>query len=265
MRAALLFILAIGCNSTPRDTHPANVSSSSTLRVSATDPLGTIGLATYPSHGVADHAFIPISAEHTLVVPGETTIKPGDPVTALGLTGEPTRYTALAPTKILFGCDGNMLDVTPLRGPRLPPGPAWILPTPLPAGWSPAPLAIRRTSAAPASSRYTIGPLTLDLVRHAPLRGSLTITREGRTVHAKKFERQLMDGAPPEMRTIDLSSSGPGIPLPVGAWTIAPNGPVLLALLQPGWEGATIEALLVETASTQPVEAMSLYLYSCAF
>lgn len=261
---ALPGLLLVACSS-PRETVPSNVAEATVVRVAPTDPLGWIGLATVPAR-TDELAYIPVNAAHPLVVPVADHAAPAGTVSVVGMRGTPTPFTAGAKTQIRFGCEDNQLDVIPFAGPRLPPGPAWILPPNPPPTWAPAPLAITQTRATPAASQYAIGPLTLDLARtQDPLRGTLTITRDGRKVHTAPFERQLMDGAEPSMATLDLSEYGPGIPTPVGAWAIAADGPFLLAVLQPGWEGVTLAPLLVDDAGAHPIEAMTMYLYYCAF
>jgi hypothetical protein len=270
MRAWLLSIVVVGCGA-PRDATPSNTAESSAVRVAPGAPLGELALATTPAFDERTEpgidreraAYVPVSTDHPVVTLAEVPV--GATLSVLGVAGGVARFTAGARTEIQFGCEQNTLAVTPLAGPRLPAGPAWILPRPLPATWALSPLAIAPSSATETSRRYTVGPLTVELTRTAPARGTLAIQRAGRTVHTVPFERVLMEGAAPELATIDLRSDGPGIPAPIGAWSLAPGGPALVVLLQPGWEGATLATFLVEESTARAVESMTTYLYYCAF
>jgi hypothetical protein len=261
MRTSALLLAVLGCGA-PAAPVPTNVSTASTLRIDAAQPLGWLALATTTTRTDRAPAYIVTSAEHpviTLTAKAELPPK----VSVLDTRGAITPFTVGAPTKILYGCDGNQLEVTALAGPRLTPGVAWILPPAMPASWSPAPLAITSSAASATHRRYAIGPLTFDLARTGDHTGTLTIARGARTLHTAPFERHLMDGADPA--AIDLASGGPGIPEPIGAWSIAPDGPTLAVVLQPGYEGVTLSALLVEAESARPLESLATYLYYCAF
>jgi hypothetical protein len=266
MRASLLVLVLVGCG-TQRDGTPSNAADAASVRVSPSDPLGALGLATASASDHQLWSYIPVNSEHPLVT--LTDLPAGATVSAVGVRGASVRYTAGEKTDILFGCEQNTLTVTPLAGPRLPPGPAWILPRNTPSTWTPAALAIEQTRAAETSSRYAVGPLTIELTielaRSGPSRGTLAINRAGRTLHTLPFERAPIEGSPPELATIDLRSHGPGIPAPVGAWSFAATGPVLLVLLQPGWEGVTLTPFLVDESSARPIASMATYLYHCAF
>ncbi len=241
------------------------------LVVAPTAPLGSLALALAPTPAtpasplgeVADSV---LPARDASSVASVGALAPGARVSVLGMVGGPVAYTAGTRAQVPYGCDGNTLEVTPLAGPAQPRGVAWVLPAPLPAGWAPAALAVTWTRRERARVGLRIGDLDLELVRTAPLRGTLTLARAGRVIHRAAFERTLMDGAPPELATIDLTDlGGPGVPLPVGAWTLAPGGPVLLALALPGFEGVTLSGLLVHEAGAAPVPGLEKYLYGCAF
>ena len=262
-----MLLLLLACSS-PREHPPSNVAAPTAVRVRPTDPLGAIGLATAPGPGPTEAPIAIVSRAHPVVVPGTERTLPAS-VAAIGARGGVVRFTAGAPARVPFGCDDHQLDVLPLAGPRLPPGPVWILPPAPPPTWAPAPLAITATTTSTTARGYAVGPLTVELVRDRdPSRGTLTIARAGRPIYSAPFERVLMDGAEPAMATLDLAEPGPGIPAPIAAWSIAagaPNGPILLVLLRPSWEGYALEAVLVDAASAAPINALSTYLYSCAF
>jgi len=254
-RAPILVVgLALGACSTPAPPAPRNVAApSATLRLAASAPLGSLALAPATTHD----GWIPV-ATASAVAPGSS-VPAGTSVTAIG-TGAAVQLTAGPATRLPYGCDNNQIDVVPLAGPRIAPGVVWLLPAG--AAWTPTALPIT-SSRTPAASQFTIGPLTLDLRRRDAVRGTLTITRAGRAIYTAPFERGAMEGA--DASPIDLTEDGPGIPQPVAAWALAPRGPVLVVLLQPGYEGVTLAPVLVEVDAAREVEAMSLYLYRCAF
>ena len=274
MRPALAVLVIAACG-TPREPAPpptaltAPAPAVGRITVAPTAPLGSLALAlapTSPTTPVGEIAGSFLPARDVASVASLGTLAPGARVSVLGMAGGPVAYTAGARALVPYGCDGNTLEVTPLAGPAQALGIAWVLPAPLPAGWAPAALAVTWTRRERARVGLRLGDLDVELVRTAPLRGTLAIARAGRVIHRAPFERQLMDGAPPELATIDLTDvGGPGVPLPVGAWTLAPGGPVLLALVLPGFEGVTLSGLLVDEAGAAPVPALEQYLYGCAF
>lgn len=262
MRSSLisLAVVTVACGAS-RDPMPSNASGGSAVRVGPNQSLGWLALATQPAEDTVE-SFGPRNSEHPLVA----TVARGElpaSVSAIGPSGTLQTFRTGAATKIPYGCDGNQLEVTAFAGPRLPPGPAWILPVSRPANWQPIALAIKTATSSPAQRSYALGPLAIDLVRTADLKGTLAITRDGRAVHTMPFERHPMEGAEPG--PIDLDEGGPGIPEPIAAWALADNGPILLVLTQPGYEGMTLRPHLVEETSARAVEPMEMYLYSCAF
>jgi hypothetical protein len=163
-----------------------------------------------------------------------------------------------------YGCENNGLDVLPFSGAGSVPGPVWLLPPEAPETWRPEALDIApRVAATELRRRDTIGPLSLELERTAAARGTLTILRAGRALHTLPFERAAMKGAPAAL--LDLRYPGVGIPDPIAAWSIAEDGPILLVLRVPGYEGLTLQPILVEDTGARALEAMQVYLYRCAF
>jgi hypothetical protein len=182
-------------------------------------------------------------------------------VTVIPASGPAELLTPGEAFPLPYGCDNNQLGVRPLSGPRIAPGPAWILPPS--SSWRPTPLAITRTRSDPTRRAHAAGPLAFDLVRRGNARAALVITRESAPVFESVFERGEMDGAPTS--PIDLTEQTPGMPEPVAAWGLSPSGPELVVLLVPGFEGVALQTYLVEQASTRRIEDMELYLYQCAF
>ncbi len=239
---------------------PRNVAAPGVVvKIERGEPLGWLGLGL---HRTRDNgSWIPAASQF-----GALTLT-DDPlptkVTVIGVSGPPQVLTVAESVAIKYGCDENTLGVHPLAGPRLPPGAAWVLPPSAPPSWTPAAVAVQSTHADPARHSYTAGALAFELTRKGDMRGRLQIFHDGNQVYDASFERPEMDGADPA--PIDLGEGGPGIPQPIAVWSIAPAGPFLVVMLHPGYEGVTLEPVLVADSETRVLEDMSMYLYACAF
>jgi hypothetical protein len=261
---ALLATLA-ACASPPAPTPPpGNTRAPSPSHVPA--DLGSLAIVTAPARSDAVPGYVPISTTHPLVDPARR-MPPNTPVHAIDARGAAGTFTSGEPTKIPFGCDGNQLGVTPLAGRApLAPGIAWIQ---FDVAARPKALALSVARKTADTALYVLGDLRIRVERDAQRldRGILRVLASDQEVGASGFARTLMDGADPSMATLDLAEGGPGIPTPLGGWSIDGSGhlPYLLAIERPGWEGTTIEAWLVERGSLKQIEAMSVYLYQCAF
>lgn len=261
-RAAILCVVA-ACAS-PSAGPPHNVASATSppLTIAPDQALGWIGLAPRAARDPGD--WLPAGAQAVLVPLPVDGLTSGITLPAIDTTGKVTRVVAGAPTKVLYGCDGNQLDVLPFTGDRPAPGPVWLLPPAAPASWKPASLAIvSPVTATQASRRDTVGPLSLALERRDAANGTLTIARDGRVLHRAAISRPAMDGADNE--PLDLQSSGVAIPEPVAAWSFADGGPILLVLRVPSYEGMHLTPILVELDRARELSAMAVYLYRCAF
>lgn len=263
---SLLALTAIAACGRPPPPIVANTAEAATPTLAPAQPLGWLGFGTTAARGDDGPSYAPASAAHALVatatdpaLPARVEVVPG--------RGAVEAFTRGERTKVPYGCDGNQLEVTAFDGPRIAPGVAWILPPGRPASWAPAPLAITSRTATAGRRGYTIGPLAVELERTAPLAGTLTIARDGGVIHRQPFDRVVMDGA--DDAPIDLTFGGPGVPEPAAAWALAGAGasgePILLVLLVPGYEGVSLHALVVEASAARGLDAMSQYLYACAF
>ena len=261
MRTWWITLALLAC-SAPREPLTNTATAGSSLRIGPTEPLGWLGLATATKNGDTVPRHAPVSPSHPLITLAERDALPAS-VAAIATTGGVEQFTTGARAKVPYGCDDHTLEVTAFTGPRLTPGVVWLLPPTRPTNWQPAPVAITSRIATPAQRTYAIGPLALDLTRTSDLRGTLTISRDGKPIHTAPFERHLMEGA--DTAPLSLVEGGPGIPEPVAAWAIADSGPIMLVLTQPGYEGTTLRPILVEATSARVIEAMEMYLYSCAF
>jgi len=261
MRTGWIMLAVLACSAS-REPLTNTAATGPALRIGPREPLGWLGLATAAKEGDRLPRHAPISAAHSLVSVAERDTLPAS-VDAIATTGGIEHFTTGPHGEVPYGCDGNALEVTTFTGPRLTAGAVWLLPPTRPPSWQPAALPILSRTSAAAQRTYAIGPLTLELARTADRRGTLTLRRDGKTIHTAPFERHLMEGAGPS--PIDLAEGGPGIPEPIAAWEIAAAGPILLVLTQPGYEGTTLRPLLVEQTSARAIEAMEMYLYSCAF
>ncbi len=262
MRSPILaFLTAAACGQpTAPAVPPRNVATPGVVVTIARDePLGWLGLGLERTRDGG--SWIPAASQF-----GALTLT-DDPlpakVTVIGVSGSPQLLTVADSVAIKYGCDENTLGVHPLVGPRLPPGAAWVLPPTAPASWTPAAIEVRSTHADPTRHSYAAGSLTFELTRKTDARGRLQIFRDGRQLHDATFERGDMDGA--DTAPIDLGEGGPGVPQPIAVWSIAPSGPFLVVMLHPGYEGVTLEPVLVEDTGARVLEGMSMYLYSCAF
>jgi hypothetical protein len=262
MRFRILVLVTAAACSQPAapSVPPRNVAAAgAVVKIARDEPLGWLGLGL---HRTRDNgSWIPAAAQFGAMTLTDDPLPPK--VTVIGVSGPAQLLTVAASVALKYGCDENSLGVHPLSGPRLPPGPAWVLPPTAPPSWAPAAVAVRSTHADPTRHSYAAGALTFELTRRSDVRGRLQIFRDGRQLHDAPFERAEMDGA--DTAPIDLGEGGPGIPQPIAAWSFAPAGPFLVVMLHPGYEGVTLEPMLVEDSGTRVLEEMSMYLYSCAF
>ena len=244
----------------PPAVPPRNVATpSAVVKIARDEPLGWLGLGLQRTRD--NGSWIPAASQFGAMTLTDDPLPPK--VSVIGVSGPVQTLTVAESVALKYGCDENTLGVHPLAGPRLPPGAAWVLPPSAPPTWTPVAISVSSTHADPTRHRYTAGSLALELTRKSDTRGRLQIFHDGRQVHDASFERPEMDGA--DTAAIDLGEGGPGIPQPIAVWSIAPAGPFLVVMLHPGYEGVTLEPLLVEDTRTRVLEEMSMYLYSCAF
>jgi hypothetical protein len=270
--AALSVIAACAACAAPpaRPAHNAASAAGPRVAIAVDQPLGWIGIA--PRRAADPGDWIPAAAQAVLVplvTAGPTDgpaggLAEGAALWAIDTAGGLTRVTAAGPAKVRYGCDGQQLDVLAFTGEPSAPGPVWLLPPTAPASWHPRSLAIvPRTAASEVRRRDTVGPLALTLERSAAARGALTIARDGRVVLRLAIERGEMAGADPA--PLDLRRPGVAIPEPVAAWSLGDDGPILLVLEVPSYEGVHLTPILVEADRARELPAMSAYLYRCAF
>lgn len=258
----LLACTSLACSSPAAPAAPPrNVSSTTTIP----PDLGSLVIVTAPARTDTTPRFVPITTRWPLVDPA-LRMPPNTPMQVIDGRGTRGSFTSAEPTKIDYGCDGNQLAVTPLVGPtKLEPGVAWALHD----------AAVRPTgrlpiiNAADAKLVYGLGTLTVTVERDRVKRdrGLVRFVVGDREVGAIGFVRTLMDGADPSLATIDLRTGGPSVPIVLAAWSIdgSGNAPYLVAIERPGWEGTSLEAWLVEASAAKQIEAMTAYLYQCAF
>lgn len=270
--AGLSVIAACAACAAPpaRPAHGVASAAGPRVAIAADQPLGWIGIA--PRRAADPGDWIPAGPQAVLVplATAGPTEGPGDGLAegaalwAIDTAGGVTRVTAAGPAKVRYGCDGQQLDVLAFTGDPSAPGPVWLLPPTAPASWHPKPLAIvPRTAASEVRRRDTVGPLVLTLERSATARGALTIARDGRVVLRLAIERGEMAGADPA--PLDLRHPGVAIPEPAAAWSLGDDGPILLVLEVPSYEGVHLTPILVQADRARELPAMSAYLYRCAF
>lgn len=261
VRAAALCIVA-AC-APPPAAPPHNVvgAASPHLAIARDQPLGWIGIAPRPTRSSGD--WLPAGTQAVLVPMPAEGLAAGIMLSAIDASGNTSRVTAGAPTKVPYGCDGNQLDVVAFTGARPTPGPVWLLPPNAPAIWRPRSIAIAAAAATAAHRRDTVGPVALDLERTDDAHGTLTISRDGRAVHRATLARTPMEGADPD--PLDFTQPGVAIPIPVAAWSFVDNGPILLVSRVLSYEGVHLAATLVEEDAARELPALATYLYRCAF
>jgi len=257
VRFLALLACVAACSRTPPAPPVHNVATTAPpVAITSDTPLGWLALGTVRA---SDGGWLPVSAQIGAITLTDDPLPAR--VTVIPSTGPAELLTPGDALPLKYGCDNNELGVRPLGGPRIAPGPAWILPADAP--WRPIPLALARTHADPTRRAHTAGRLAFDLTRRGNARATLVITREAAPVFESTFERGEMDGAPTS--AIDLTEQTPGMPEPVAAWSFSPSGPELVVLLVPGFEGVALQTYLVEQSSARRIEDMELYLYQCAF
>ena len=229
------------------------------IQLERDQPLGWIGLGTLRA---TDNSWIPVSTQVGALTLTDDPLPPR--VTVVPRTGAAQLLSVGNSIPLAYGCDNNQLGVRPLSGVRIAAGPAWILPPDAPPDWRPAPLVLTTPQREATHRSHVASTLVFDLVRRDPSHAALTITRDGTKVFDSVYERSVMDGADLPA-ALDLAETVPGIPEPIAGWSFAPAGPFLVVLLVPGYEGVTLQPILIEETSARVVEGMEIYLYSCAF
>lgn len=264
---ALPLALLVACGGTPSTTPVRGVANTTgapawtpTLSVAADNVPGWIG---YTPTATADETpyLFPVSEDWSLLdVDGPEDVPPAR-AWFVPSQGRPEAVIPGPRVELSHGCDGNTVRFRRWTVEAASsPGVGWILPMPLPDGWSPQPVPIEPAG---TPGTYTIGPLALELAILAPFAGELRLRAGERTLHTESFEKQVMDGAP--VRPIDLATVDIGVPVPVAAWQIAPGEPLLIALYLQGYEGFALRTLLVDGDEAVPVEGLASGLYYCAF
>jgi hypothetical protein len=253
-----LLALSAACTRTPPPKPVGNVATTAPpLAIDADTPLGWLALGTVRA---PDGSWIPVSAQVGAITLTDDPLPPR--VTVIPSSGPAELLTVGEAFPLHYGCDNNELGVRPLAGPRIAPGPAWILPPDV--AWRPTSLALSRTHADPTRRAHAAGRLVFELTRTDSSHASLAITRDGTPVLTSVFARAEMDGAN-NTGPVDLTEQAPGMPEPIAAWSFSPSGPELVVLLVPGYEGVNLTTYLVEQQSARAIEGMEQYLYQCAF
>ena len=239
-----------------------------TMIVAAADVPGVIAYAPFASRD--DGGMMPASKDGTIVWPVTEgrTLAVGASFLLLGGAGAPVSATLGAATTVEHGCDGgdlNVLPLTPAAGATLPGGVVWAVPADLPAGWAPQVVTLEPGEASTARASWTAGPLTITSTTSSKTVGELTVAAGDRVIGRVPYERGTMDDDPDA--AIDLSGDGhnPGVPRPVAAWLVAPEGPMVLATYIQGFEGSGATTYLVGESTMEPIEQLADGVYYCAY
>jgi hypothetical protein len=189
-------------------------------------------------------------------------------LTAVPVHGPARQLTAGERRVIRYGCDENSFEAMSLQvaegSEPLTPGLVWILPpTSTAATWKPASLEIASTHLDPGRRAWTTGPLTIALTVTDSNHATLGIVGGVTWLMQNSLERPKMAGAPEN--PIDLTQDVPGMPSLEAAFTVIPEGAILLVFSTPGYEGTTLSTMLYDGTGLRAVAAMQHYLYACAF
>ncbi len=262
----------LACGSTPAATSP--VSASAPL-VPRDQHLGWLGLI--PSRGAHDHdpPYTMLDRRFQLALVGSPSGLP-DVVEAIASKGGPLSYRASGVVKVPFGPDHNELEVTTFQGLKVRPGVAWVLPSPVPARWSPTAVRPTDRSLADHESHVTVGDYQLryvvaGLAEQRDSGPAVLGVRAGRitAVHLPSgtsrllatFEHKHIGVDPREPLLVPID--GPGVPEVAAAWKLAPTGPTLLCLVTRRHDRFELRAYLLDPAEhvVREIESMSAQLY----
>lgn len=249
---------------------PAPAGPPTTFVLPGAEALGYLAVAPVAAPEDAAAYWLPIDDSAALMMLPEKSPepKPGIEVMAVPSRGAPVKLVIGERRQIRYGCDENLLEGIALRAPdpetAPPPGPVWILPaTSTAATWQPSGLEVAPVELAPDKRVWTVGPLRIALTVRDRSHATLAAAAGSVWVFQREMERPLMTGA--EDVAIDLTQDVPGMPSIAGAFSMIPDGPILLVLAVPGYEGTTLTTFLYDGANMREVETMQRYLYACAF
>ncbi|MGN6111078.1 MAG: hypothetical protein ACTHU0_38630 [Kofleriaceae bacterium] len=224
------------------------------------EPLGVLALA---PRGDGPPSWLPHGDAAAVVPSGEHALAAGVARQVIDHSGRIATVATGAPESLPYGCEDNQLGVVPFRGASLAPGAVWILPDPPPRTWHPVALQIAARGGTSVRRAFEIGPIRLVLARSGdPQRGTLTFSRGDRVLATEAIERAGMAG---DDAPLDLTREGPGVPAPVAAWTIGEGGPIVVALVTPGYEGIQLSGWMIERDHAREVPELGSYWYQCAF
>lgn len=249
---------------------PAPAGPPTTFVLPGAESLGYLALAPVAAPEDSPAYWLPTDSSAALMMLPENTPepKPGIEVLAVPSRGAPVKMVIGERRQIRYGCDDNLLEGIALTAsdPEAapPPGPVWILPaTPTAATWQPSGLEVNPVELSPDQRVWTVGPLRIALTVRDRDHATLAAAADKVWVFQRELERPKMDGA--ESGPIDLTQDVPGMPSIAGAFSMVPNGPILIVLAVPGYEGTTLSTFLYDGGSMREVEPMQRYLYACAF
>ncbi|MCB9558956.1 MAG: hypothetical protein H6708_00950 [Kofleriaceae bacterium] len=277
----LVVVLAAGCGGAAPPSSSSSSAGPAPLRnqvpghawtpamaVTPDQVVGWLGLATAETRADGLPWWVPVDA-HPVVIPSGASPTPaptpGAAVRVLPARGDAVTGRVGDATSIRYGCDGGFpVDVVPVEGvARVAPGAAWVVPAELPAGWQPTALAIADEPGATAARRaWTIGPLVVEATRADATHATFEIRGGDRRIGSIPGETYEMEGA--DEAAIDLTGVDPGVPQPVAAYQVAPDGPIVLIMLTTGYEGWGADAYLVGDGLA-PLPSLGVGLYYCAF
>ncbi len=248
----------------------ANVASEPTARsgvvVDTSGPLGVLALPAAAARRDDGPYWTAITTDAAAVVPAPAPLVPGQTYIALPAGGEPAvELTAGEPRSIAYGCEDNHTDMVPLDGAAVPAGLVWVLPRPVPAGWTPAARPLRLDLDSAGQRRWSAGDLEINLTRIDDQHAEFRIQVGAATVHDERVEAYFMEGA--TLKPLDLTDGAtPGIPVPEAVFGFGPGGPLLVVVDRSGFEGVGFQTLFIgDRGPAREIAALGLGVYYCAF
>jgi hypothetical protein len=262
IRALVIAVLA-GCGTAPPPALANTSAARAPLVVRAADITGALGFAPRPATTSPDD-WLPLASAPGLYIPRAAAPPIGTALRAVPADATAPRVVEVgAAAAIPYGCEQQTLDVATVAiDAAVAPGVVLFLPARLPAGWAPRarPLTDRATAAARTT---TAGAVAITTTRIDDARAHVAIAVAGRAVYAHDAARPAMEGD--DGPAVDLRGDTPGIPRAIAVFELAPDGPVLVVLRTPGYEGVAFTTLLVDEDRATAVPALATYLYQCAF
>lgn len=176
--------------------------------------------------------------------------------TPLEFTGQSTEH---------YGCEDNTQSMAAFNAPsKLPEGPVWMLPSNQATGAASYPIEAGPVEKNANQRTWTVAGLEFVARKTAPMKGVLDVKDGGKVVAQVEFSKGEMEGS--EQKPIDLSSNDEiGVPIPVGAFLLGENSPMVIVLGSRSYEGQNFQLVVRPADAPAHVLGDTVGLYYCAF